>query len=114
MATEQVVQWKQVDQRLEVLQSCLIGSTFTDVNLSGASFDDVNLSGATIRNANLSGWKIEDVTLANLRVTNADLRGVSIADCLTEGMTIDGIAVADMMAAYRNAQSKTDPSGTFS
>jgi len=36
------------------------------------------------------------------------MRGVSIVDCLMDGMTIDGIAVADLMAAYRSLKSKTD------
>ena len=104
METEQTVQRKQVRQRLEATQSCLSGSTCTDVNLSSSSFDDVNSSGPTIRNANLAGWRVQDVNFAGSQVRSADLRGPSIVDCLTEGMTIDGVAVADLIAAYRAAK----------
>ena len=60
-------------------------------DLSGSSFTDVNLSGASFKNMNFAG----------LKINNADLRGASIIDSLTTGMTIDGIAVTDLMAAYR-------------
>ncbi len=82
----------------------LEGATIVDVNLSNATFDDVNLAGAQIHNANLSGWRVQDVNLARLQVTNADLRGATFTDCLTEGMAIDGIQVADLLAAYRSVQ----------
>jgi uncharacterized protein YjbI with pentapeptide repeats len=108
MAAQETVQLKQAWQRMEITQSCLSGSTFTDVNLSDATFNDVNFAGATFQNANLSGWRVKDVSLSGLQINQADLRGASIVDCLTEGMTIDGIAVADMIAAYRNALQKTD------
>jgi hypothetical protein len=39
------------------------------------------------------------------QIRSADLRGASIAHCLTEGMTIDGIAIEELMAAYRKANS---------
>jgi uncharacterized protein YjbI with pentapeptide repeats len=108
MATQETVQLKQINQRWEITESCLSGSTFTDVNRSNAAFDDVNFSGATFQNANLSGWRVRDVSLSGLQITQADLRGASIVDCLTEGMTIDGIAVADLFAAYRSAHPATD------
>jgi len=69
----------------------------TDADMSGSTFTDVNLSGATIQNANL----------AQLRISNADLRGVSIVESQTDGMTINGILVADLLAAYRAARSET-------
>jgi uncharacterized protein YjbI with pentapeptide repeats len=78
-------------QAVEALDADLSGSTFTDVNLSNAVFRDVNLTGAVVHDANLS----------RVRISNADLRGASLADCRTDGMTIDGIAVEDLLAAYR-------------
>jgi uncharacterized protein YjbI with pentapeptide repeats len=68
----------------------------TDTDMSGAKLNDVNLTGAIIDDANLSG----------LRISNANLTGVSIVESLTEGMTIDGIAVSDLMATYRAAHPK--------
>jgi uncharacterized protein YjbI with pentapeptide repeats len=107
METEATMQLTRIDMRLQVKQACLAASTFTDVNLSNATFDDVNFSGADIRNANLSGWRVHDVNFSALKISHADLRGASIVESLTEGMTIDGIAVADMMAAYRSALAKS-------
>jgi uncharacterized protein YjbI with pentapeptide repeats len=44
-----------------------------------------------VRNANIAGIDIH----------RADLRGASITDCLVVGMTIDGVPVTELMAAYR-------------
>jgi uncharacterized protein YjbI with pentapeptide repeats len=95
MDTEQI-KLDRMKQRVEATDTDMSGSTFTDVNLSGAKLNDVNLTGAIIDDANLSG----------LRISNANLTGVSIVESLTEGMTIDGIAVSDLMATYRAAHPK--------
>jgi len=50
-------------------------------SLGGAVFDDVNLSGASFHNINLSNVRIADVNI--------------------DGMTIDGVLVMDLFAAYR-------------
>jgi uncharacterized protein YjbI with pentapeptide repeats len=71
-------------QRLDVKKS----------DVSGSSFDDVNMS----------GWRVNYVNLSGLRVTKANLAGASITESHYEGMTINGIAVTDMMAAYKAAQ----------
>jgi Pentapeptide repeats (8 copies) len=86
----------------------LSGSSFTDVNLSGATFKNVNFSGAQFEDANLAGWSVRNVNLAGLKMNDADLRGASIVGSLTSGMTIDGIAVAELMAAYRALTTKTE------
>ena len=101
MEARQTVELNQVDQRLEVTQSCLSGSTFNDVNISEASFDNLNLSGAKIQNATLAGSSIQDASLFGIKIANADLRHAAIADCLIDGMTIEGVAVTELMAAYR-------------
>jgi uncharacterized protein YjbI with pentapeptide repeats len=56
----------------------------------------VTLAGATIQNANLTG----------IHIGNADLRGASIAESTMKGMTIDGIDVAELFAAYKAAHPK--------
>jgi uncharacterized protein YjbI with pentapeptide repeats len=68
--------------------------TTTNINLSGASIDD----------ANMSGWCVNSVNLSGLRLTKANLAGVSIGDSRNDGMTIDGIPVTAMIAAYKAAQ----------
>ena len=80
--------------RLDVRGADLSGSVFNDVNTPSASFDDVSMSGWRVNNANLSG----------LRVTNADLAGAELKDSRFDGMTIDGIPVTEMLAAFNAAQ----------
>ncbi len=106
MTTMETINLQKVTKRLEVRTCCLEGSSFVDVNLSKVSFDDINFSGADIQNANMSDWVVRDANLKGLRITDADLRGAAISHSLTEGMTIDGIAVAEMMAAYRELKSR--------
>jgi len=121
METRQTMELNQADQRLDVTKSSLSGSNFNDVNLAESTFDnvklagskfndvnfaestfdDVNLSGAKIRNATLAGTQIRDASLAGIKITDADLRNAAISDCLIDGMTIEGVTVAEMMAAYR-------------
>ncbi len=86
----------QTKQRVEARDADMSGSIFVDVNLKGAAFKDVNLAGATIHDANLSG----------LRISQADLSGACIVESLTDGMTINGIALADLLAVYEAVKSK--------
>ena len=105
METEATMQIHHKTTTIEATGCNFSGSVFRDVSLAAATFEDVNLGSATFNNANLSGWKVQDATLARLDIRDSDLRGAAIVDCLTEGMTIDGIPVAAMLAAYRKAQS---------
>jgi hypothetical protein len=50
------------------------------------------------------------VNLAGLKITNANLAGASISQGRMEGMTIEGILVSDLLAAYRASQSAGDKS----
>ena len=68
----------------------LTESTFTDVCLGGSKFDDVNLGNATFHNINLKGARFDDVNFSHAAIINANL----------EGMTINGILVTEMLAAY--------------
>ena len=88
-------------RQVKALDADLSGSSFMDVNLSVSTFENVNFAGAKIEDANLSGWNVRNASLAGWKVESADLRGAAITDCLTAGMTIDGVAVEEMMAAYR-------------
>jgi uncharacterized protein YjbI with pentapeptide repeats len=55
METRQIVELNQVDQRLEVTQSCLFDSTFNDVNLSNAKIQNASLAGTGIEDPRLAG-----------------------------------------------------------
>jgi uncharacterized protein YjbI with pentapeptide repeats len=96
-------------ERLEVGKSDLSGSVFDDVNMSGCTLHNINLLGASIDDANMSGWRVNSVNLSGLRLTKANLADVSIGDSRYEGMTIEGIPVTAMIAAYKAAQAaRTD------
>jgi uncharacterized protein YjbI with pentapeptide repeats len=63
-----------------------------------------NLSGSSFRNVNLSNAVLDDVNLSHLKITNACMHDVSISDAMMDGMTINGIAVTELLTAYRAAQ----------
>ncbi len=118
---EQIMKLHRVKECLSVHDSDISGSVYDDVNMSGStvgnvnlagcSFRNVNMSGATFEDANLSGWKLHDVNLAGLKIVKANLAGASITQGRTEGMTIEGILVSDLLAAYRasiSAESKSE------
>jgi len=65
-------------------------------DLSGSRFNDVNLSGTVLDNVNLTG----------LRINNACMSNVAISDAALEGMTIDGILVTELLAAYNASKNK--------
>jgi uncharacterized protein YjbI with pentapeptide repeats len=65
-----------------------------DADLSGSVFNDVNFAGTSITNVNFTG----------LRVTDANLTGACFEDCRTDGMTINGIALSELLAVYRASQ----------
>ena len=84
MPTAEVLKLIHTRQRLDVNDADLTASSFVNVKLANATFDDINFSHTTINNVNLSH--------------------VSITDADTTGMTIDGVLVSDLQAAYRATQ----------
>ncbi len=98
----------QAKERLEVSRSDLSGSAFDDVNMSGMTFHNVNFSGAKFDDINMSGWRVHNVNFSGLRLTKANLAGAAIKDCRYEGMTIDGIAIEDLLAAYRAREGQSE------
>ena len=88
-------------ERLDVRKSDLSGSAFDDVNLSSCTVHNVNLSGASLDDVNMSGWRVNYVNLSGLRLSKANLAGASISESRYDGMTIDGVLVTEMIAAYK-------------
>ncbi len=86
--------------RLEKTRQCLHAD---DVNLSDSTFENVKLTQAVFHNVNLSDTTIDDANLSRLKISRANLNGATIVNSLTDGMTINGISVADLLAAYRAA-----------
>lgn len=106
----------------------LAGSRFNNVNLEGAEFRNVSLARATFHNLNLCNIVIsaaqlggalfrhvglptgspgkqlpltfEECDLNSTRFDHCDLSNVQITDCDTAGLTINGIPVEELMAAW--------------
>jgi len=92
--------------RLDVHTADISGSVFHDVNMSGATFDDVNMNGWIVHNVNLSGLRLDEANLAGAKIMNADLRHVALVQCHVDGMTINGVAIEDLMSAYDGQKSE--------
>ena len=99
------------------------GSGFTNINLSGSRFHDINFSDVHFAAAQIGGCvfrhiglppgrsdkterqrpvTFEEATLSDSVFRKVDLSNVRIVDCNIEGMSIDGVLVTALLAAYRN------------
>jgi len=104
----------------------LSGAEFDDVNMSKVRFHNINMSDITVTAVQIGGAHFkhigpppdkdgrqarqrpvlfEEMMLCDGTFRKVDLSNVQIKDCNTDGMTIDGIPVADMMAAYKKLTS---------
>ena len=102
----------QQKHRLQVTDSDLSGSVYDDVESCPAAatsnrqscpaaVSNVNLSGCTFDDLNMSGWRVHHVNLSGLKIDRANLAGASIVNSRLDGMTIDGIEVTELMAAWK-------------
>jgi len=64
-----------------------------DVNLAGASFNNVSLAQARFTDINLAGSSFDNINFTNAAIGK---------NCNFTGMTIAGIAVVELLAAYRS------------
>jgi len=86
---------------LKIEKLNLTGAEFLDTNLSEAAFTDINLEGARFSDINLSKAAFDDINLSHTTIRHANLSHVAITEACYEGMTIDGIPVTDLLAAWR-------------
>ena len=84
----------------------LSGSKFDDVNLQGTLFNNINLSESTFTDINLTGTQVENVNASNVTFHCVKFEGAAIDRCLLDGMTIDGVLVTDLIAAYKKMVSE--------
>jgi len=111
-------------EKLEVEDADLANSTYHDVNMSGTridkcnlsrlsiahgnlvgmSFDDCAMSGSSFHNINLSGARFEDVNMSNVVIDNANVSRMHFSNCKLDGMTIDGVMVTELFAAWRESK----------
>jgi len=106
---------------------------FESVNLSQGQIHDANLSDLEIKGAQLGGalfrhiglpppghpafkegveqrpLRFEECDLHGSTVKDCDLSHVAISGCRMPGMTIDGIAVEDLLATYRDKRGERKP-----
>jgi RNA polymerase sigma-70 factor (ECF subfamily) len=101
----------------------LADSTFENVNLSKVRMHDINLSDLDLSAAQIGGASFrhigpppnqdgkqerqrpvtfEEMMLCDSTFRNVDLSNVKIIDCDMRGMTINGVLVTDLIAAYHN------------
>ena len=104
----------------------LAGSMFENVNLSNVKMHDINLSDLDLSAAQIGGARFkhigpppnkegkqerqrpvtfEEATLCESTFRKVDLSNVKLIDCDVQGMTVDGILITDLIAAYK-AQKK--------
>jgi uncharacterized protein YjbI with pentapeptide repeats len=74
-------------------------SQFIDVNLKSSRFDNVNLTDASFHNIALIGVSFDYVNLKDASITRAGI----------EGMTIRGVLVTELIAAYEQLHGKLPP-----
>ena len=100
----------------------LAGSAFENVNLTKVRMHNINLSDLDLSAAQIGGATFkhigpppakdgkqdrqrpvtfEEAMLCDSTFTKVDLSNVKILDCNIEGMTIDGVLVTEMIAAYK-------------
>lgn len=96
------------------IQACgvnLSDASFSATNLDGTSFKDIGpRSGPDERARNRNGVRFEDATLNDSLFERCDMANVRMVGCEMEGMTIDGVPIVDLLAAYR--RERTAESGT--
>jgi uncharacterized protein YjbI with pentapeptide repeats len=103
----------------------LAGAEFENVNMSQTRMHDINLSDLSVSAANLGGAHFkhlgpapdkngkqerqkavtfEEAQLCDSTFKKVDLSHVKIIDCNVDGMTIDGVLVTDLIAAYKKTR----------
>lgn len=72
---------------------------FVDTDLAGASFENLTLKDARFANINLAGARFDDINFAGAEITR---------NCNFKGMTIAGVSIEDLFAAYRASRGGDD------
>lgn len=101
----------------------LAEATFENVNMRKARMHDINLSDLDLSAAQIGGARFkhigpppdkdgkqarqrpvsfEEAMLCDSTFRKVDLSNVKIVDCNIDGMTINGILVSNLIAAYKN------------
>ncbi len=116
-----------MSEKYHVENKDIAGSQFRHANMAGAVFEDVDLSGAKFFNVNLRGAEIgavdfggasfscmntgecypkqpalfKNLELDDCTIEKSYFRNTKLVNCDLTGMTIDGVAVTDMLETYK-------------
>jgi RNA polymerase sigma-70 factor (ECF subfamily) len=125
-----IISGRQITQMADISGSVfrdvnLAEAVFTNVNMSRARMHDINLSDLSISAANLGGAHFkhlgpapdkdgkqerqkaitfEEAMLCDSTFKKVDMSNVKLIDCDIRGMTIDGVLVTDLIAAYKKGK----------
>ncbi|NRA64253.1 MAG: pentapeptide repeat-containing protein [Pseudobacteriovorax sp.] len=72
-----------------------------DSNLTSSKFSDCFLKEVQFKDSNFLSSSFEECAFKNTQFKKVDLSGVSISDCNLQGMTIEGIAITELIEAYK-------------
>jgi len=84
-------------RRVERTASDTAAKVFIGTRLDGALFNDVLLARARFTNVSLAGTTFDDIDFSDAAIT---------ANCNFRGMTIAGVPVVDLLAAYRRQRER--------
>ncbi|MBB1488476.1 pentapeptide repeat-containing protein [Oceanospirillum sediminis] len=77
-----------------------------NVNISGSDFDDVNMADSRFNNTNLSGTTFNNINMENVIFDDVYMGCVEIRNSTLQQMTINGIPVDELIAAWEAQQTK--------
>lgn len=76
---------------------------FVGTNLAGAEFENLTLKNARFDNIDLAGSRFDDINFAGAEITR---------NCNFRGMTIAGVEIDDLFAAYRASRDRKETKDT--
>jgi hypothetical protein len=56
----------------------------------------------------MSGWSVHNVNLSGMRIDKANLASCSIVNGRLAGMTIDGVEVTELLAAWKERRAEDE------
>jgi uncharacterized protein YjbI with pentapeptide repeats len=74
--------------------------SFENQSLASAQFNDVDLRAARFDNVCLAESTFNNIDLSAARFSGVNLKNVAIKYAAMDGMTIDGVLVTDLFAAF--------------
>ena len=91
-----------VDMNAAKLNHCrLESSVLTDVKMAGAKLYDIDLDESDLSGVNMVGSRVQCSNLYGASFKNCCFANASLESCDIEGMTVDGVNVAEAIEAFK-------------